>query len=338
MSLISSVALALSAILAIPGAIFAQGTIDGRIKTEDGRRPEHARVYLLDNMYAEKQMQFVSADGHFVFKFGSRENYYVKVDAGELGYEPQTVLVQTGNSPYGGYEVIPVNILLKLREVGKEGRAGVPSGARGGGLTFAQPVPGPAREAYDKASKSLEKNDAAAAVKELKNALDAFPDYFDALEALGMELVRQRDFPAALPVLRHAVQVNDKAWRSHYALGVALVESQQRAEGLSELRRSIEINPDSLNTHMRLGLELGKDPNTQGDGIKELEKVKSLAGKNVPADTYFYLASLYSKQKQYKEAADALESYLAAVPQADEAQKAQYRKAIQQLREKAKSK
>lgn len=333
MSRLKRVTLALLAALMFTGIALAQVTIDGRIKTEDGRSPEHVRVYLLDSMYTEKQVQYVASDGHFVFRTAARENYYIKIDAAEMDYEPQTVQVPTGQAPYGsGREVINLNILLKLREAVKRERAGVPPGS--GSVAFVQPVPPPAREAYIKASKSLAKDDSAGAVASLKRALEIFPDYFDALEALGSEFVKQRDPGAAIPLLRHAIQVNDRGWKSHYALGVALVESQQRTEGVSELRRSIELNPESPNSHMRLGMELAKDPQAQTEATKELEKVTVLAGKSIP-DAYFYLASLYSKQKQYKEAADALEAYLAAQSKVDEAQRAQYKKAIQQLREKA---
>ncbi|HYK91634.1 MAG TPA: DUF2012 domain-containing protein [Acidobacteriota bacterium] len=336
MSRLNAAILILLGILVIPCIALAQAlTIDGRIRTEDGRAPDHMRVYLLDNMYTEKQVQYVASDGHFVFRTATGENYYVKVDAGEMDYEPQTVRVQTGLNPYNARarEVVNVNIVLKLRDVVKRERAGPIPGS--GGVTFAQPaVPASAREAYDKASKSLAKDDSKGAMVLLKRALEIFPDYFDALEALGAEYVKQRSYGEAVPLLRHALQVNDLGWRSHYALGVALVESQQRAEGLSELRRSIDLNPESPNGHMRLGMELAKDPQAQTEAIKELEKVTAIAGKSIP-DAYFDLASLYSKLKKYKEAADALEGYLAAQSKVDDAQRAQYQKAIQQLREKA---
>jgi tetratricopeptide (TPR) repeat protein len=314
-------------------ALAQQIRIDGRIKTEDGHMPESMRVILLDDMYQQKSVAYADAGGRFVFQAAGRVNYYVQIDAAGTDYEPQTIRVETGQNPYGsGREVINLSVLLKIKEVIKRQHVGLPPAPAG--VAFAQPVPQSAREAYDKASKSLAKDDSAGAVASFKHALEVFPDYFDALESLGSEYVKQRVYDEAIPLLRHAVQINDRGWRSHYALGVALVESQQRTEGMSELRRSIELNPESPNGHMRLGMELAKDPQAQTEAIKELEKVPVLAGKSIP-DVYFYLASLYSKQKQYKEAADALEAYLAAQSKVDDAQRAQYKKAIQQLREKA---
>ena len=325
----------LLAALALAAAVMAQTLrIEGRIRTEDGRSAENIRVILLDDMYQQKSVVYADGGGRFVFQAPGRVNYYVQVDPGGTDYEPQTLRVETGQNPYGsGKEVINLSVMLKIREAMKRERGGVPPGP--GGAVFAQPVPPAAKEAYDKASKSLAKDDSAGAVASLKRALEVFPEYFDALEALGSEYARQRNYSVAIPLLQHAITVNEQGWKGHYSLGVALLESNQRAEGMVELRRAIELNPRSPNGHMRLGMELAKDPQTQIEAIKELEKVTSIAGKSIP-DAYFFLASLYSKQKQYKEAADALEAYLAANPNADEAQKAQYRKAIQQLREKAK--
>lgn len=320
--------------LAAPRVVMAQNIIEGRVTTEDGRSTENMRVFLIDDGSQQRAMTYVDASGRFRFS-AAKGTYLVQVEAAGSDYEPQSVRVEIFNPFARRSTPTHVDIVLKLRDQLKRERAAPPPGSAN--IVFSQNVPQPAREAYEKASQSLAKNDLSNAVNLLKRALEIFPDYFDALETLGSEYVKQRSYDEAIPSLRRALQVNDKGWRSHYALGVALAETKQREEGIVELRRAVELNPESPNTNMRLGMELAKNQQTYAEAIRALEKVKSLAGKSIP-DAYFYLASLYSKQEQYAEAADALETYLAAMPNADATQRAQYQRAIERLRQKATAK
>jgi uncharacterized protein HemY len=73
-------------------------------------------------------------------------------------------------------------------------------------------------------------------------------------------------------------------------------------------------------------------------GLKKVlafERVTQIAKDAVP-EAYFYLGSLYSKNNQNKEAADALEHFLRLDPQTGDKDK--LKKVIEQLRQKANKK
>jgi lipopolysaccharide biosynthesis regulator YciM len=129
------------------------------------------------------------------------------------------------------------------------------------------------------------------------------------------------------------VEVNRNGWGALYALGIALLESDKRSEGLDALRRAVALNPNSVNANMRLGLELTRDENNRAEAIRALSTVTSLAGKCLP-DAYLILASLYSKNNQYREAADALQLYLNASPHAEQVES--IKRKIEDLRKKQK--
>jgi tetratricopeptide (TPR) repeat protein len=169
---------------------------------------------------------------------------------------------------------------------------------------------------------------------ELTHAIEIFPDYFDALEMLGTEYVKHAFYDAATPLLAHAVEVNKEAWHSYYGLGVSLLELGKRQEGIDSLRRALDVNPKSINTGMRLGLELAKDGEHTEEAIKVLSNVTEMAGKQLP-EAYLALASLYSKNKHYKLAAEALEGYLQTAPTS--AQRESIKLKIEDLRKKEKS-
>ncbi len=324
----------LLAVLAGAGPALAQMTIEGRVKTEDGGPlPEHIRVSLLGDMYQALKDTYVDPSGRFRFESASM-TCYVRLEVGGTDYEVQTVRIDPNPNPYSksAREVIYKDIVLKRRALAGKGSSGTPpAGAK---EVFVQNVPREAQDAFARGTASLGKKDYTAAVESYKRAIEIFPDYYDALDALGAEQTREKNYPEAIALLHRAVNVYDNSWKAHYTLGVALVESQQREEGVKELRRAVELNPTSLNANMRLGIELGKDAKMAPEGAQILQKVTQRAGKEIP-DAYFYLASIYNRLQQYSESADALEAYMAAVPKIEPAQRDQYRKVIQQLRLKA---
>lgn len=165
----------------------------------------------------------------------------------------------------------------------------------------------------------------------LIHAIELFPDYYDALELLGTEYVRHAFYDSAAPLLAHAVEINKDSWHSYYGLGVSLLELGKRQEGLDALRHSVRLNPKSINAAMRLGLELAKEEQYSAEAIKLLSSVTEMAGKRLP-DAYLALASLHSKNKQYSEAAAALEGYLQTAPPAE--QRENIKRKIEELRQK----
>jgi tetratricopeptide (TPR) repeat protein len=254
------------------------------------------------------------------------------VEAGGTGYERQTQRVEV--SPYapsgGGAEIFRVDFILKpensaKRVVGEDVSPGADL------LVFAQDVPKAARDAYQLGEQSIKKNDLKSAEVSLIHAIELFPDYFQALELLGSEYVKHDYFDTAAPLLAHAVEVNKNAWYSFYGLGVSLIELGKPDEGLQALRRAVRLNPKSINASMRLGLELAKSDQNLDEAIPLMVFVTHNAGKHLP-DAYLALASLLSKKKRYKEAADALDEYLRLSPAV--ANRDQIKRKVEDLRRK----
>ena len=311
------VALIASAIFAVAGVLTAspvaqnRNAIEGQVTTPDRRGLASLPVFLLNDAYGQKAQTYTDGSGRYYFRNLSAGNYYVQVEPGGTGYARQTQRVEV--NPYapagGGSEIFRVDIVLKSETTNRPGGSH-PELTPGANLVvFAQDVPSAAREAYQRGEQSLSKNDLKTAEINLVRAIELFPDYYEALELLGSEYVKHDFFDSALPLLNHAVEINRNAWHSYYGLGVSLIELGKRTEGLDALRRAVRINPRSVNAAMRLGLELEKDERFADEAIEQLTNVTRLAGKRLP-DAYLALASLYSKKKQYREAADALEEYL----------------------------
>src|SRR5436853_6754948 len=121
-------------------------------------------------------------------------------------------------------------------------------------VVFAQTVPEPARLEYERGTKSLHEGKTSLAEDSFKKAVEIFPDYFAALEALGIEYARQGEHQAAIPVLTHALEVNHTASRCMYALGVAHLKRSQLDEAIQWMEKSADQDPQSMHVHMMLGI------------------------------------------------------------------------------------
>jgi len=327
--------LAFSFTFSQPPSLQAHNTIEGRVTTADNRPVTNAQVTLQNEGYSPVGSALTDATGRFRFMNLRSGNYTVVVEPGTNDFERQSqrVEAQAFNERRrgGGGEVFRVDFVVKPRRSPNpvDHRAGVDPNT----VIFHQEIPENARKEYERGLKSVEKGDSNSATQALKRALDLFPDYYDALELLGTEYVKRKDYNAALPLLTKAVEINRDGWRGFYSLGIVQMETNQRAEGIKSLRRAVELNPDSANTNMRLGMALAPDGNSRAEAIQAFERVTKTAKEIVP-EAYFYLGALYSKNGQYKEAAEALETFLKVYPQTPE--KDNIRKMIEQLRQKAK--
>ena len=321
-----------------PGSVFAQGrnSIEGRITTAENSPLVNVRVFLLNDGYGQRGQTYTDGSGRYHFRNLGTGNYYVQVEPAGTGYERQSQRVEV--SPYapagGGGETFRVDFVLKPEKPLTKTRLSEDVTPGANNVLFAQDIPQTAKEAYQQGEQSLKKNDLKMAEVSLTHAIEIFPDYYDALDLLGSEYVKHDYFDVAAPLLAHAVEINRNAWHSFYGLGVSLLELGRRTEGLDALRRAVALNSKSINATMRLGLELAKDDQHKDEAIKLLSSVTHMAGKRLP-DAYLILASLYSKNKQYEQAADALQAYLPASPTKEQRESVKIK--IEELRQKARA-
>ena len=74
-------------------------------------------------------------------------------------------------------------------------------------VIFAQDVPDTAKKLYKLGTKDLQ-SDPKKGQQELEEAIKAFPDYYDALNALGCNYVDSKEYQKSLPYLIHAIDLS----------------------------------------------------------------------------------------------------------------------------------
>jgi tetratricopeptide (TPR) repeat protein len=302
--------------------------IRGYVRNSSGLPVGNVRVSLLDEYRQTLKTLFSDSTGKYEFRFISRGVFFIRVDTTGTTYENVEQRIElTSLSLSRVEEPVIVDIIIKAKK--NTSPSGQPS------TTFSQEVPEIAKKEYERGLASLKNNKADLAIISFKLALESFSDYYDALEQLGNLYVEQHDYQSAEPVLAHAIEVNKNGWRAHYALGIAQYNLNRRSDAAASLKRTIELNRDSANAYMWLGIVLAQTVESRLDAIKAFEKAIQIAKDAIP-QAYFYLGSLYSKNNQNKEAADALEHFLRLDPQTGN--KDQLKKVIEQLRQKANKK
>lgn len=306
---------------------FQKFVIIGSVRDTAGRSVPNVRVLAIDENFQPIRTLFVDGGGQFFIRGLSPGRYQFRVETTGTPYqeyETGWLELQAVRVRPGGTENYPLDIVLKFKAVKtQDPRAEI---------IFAQTVPADARVQYERGAKSLREGQVEAGVAALQRALERFPEYFQALELLGKELVKAGQFEAAIPILLRAVQINPRGAASHYALGVAYLKLGQLELALRALNMAANFNPGNANAQMMLGI-VHNQQNQLSDAETAFKKALQLGG-TAAAEAHFYLASVYERQQRFTAAAAALELYLKESKEIKDP--AYFREIIRKLKIKAK--
>lgn len=323
-----------------PTLVTAQGrnTIYGTVFGMERRPVADIYVELLSDVYQTIDRARTDNSGRFSFRGLPSGLYKVRVMAHGTEYIEQTIDVSLvtlsavggGEGGASGGASEQIDIYLKVREVtGSGGPFAAPPG-----VVFAQQVPDAARKLYDKAMIDLRERRETEGYDGLRKAIEVFPDYYAALERLGIGYVLKgtpAHFAAARVLLMKAVEVNPRGFPALYALGLAQYKLKQTNDAVVNLQRATSMHGQSADAHLHLGMAL-----MQAKKMPEAEAAFKRANelsKGKGAEAHYQLARLYSEQNRYAEAAASLDLYLKVNPATPDAEK--IKQTIQQLRDKA---
>jgi tetratricopeptide (TPR) repeat protein len=297
-------------------------SISGHVSNNQHMPLADLRVELLNEVDSVIRTVKTDGSGLFIFRKLSDGTFQVRVQTSGTNYISQTKRVELAR-PHGfGSASEELDFVLATKSN--------TSSIAKPGVVFVQEVPEAARKQYQKGSDLLEKsNKRQEAFAALKSAVDIFPQYFDALELLGTEEVKDREYDAAIPVLTKALEVNSRAYASCFALGVAQYNVKQLLPAIESFRRAVLLNEKSINANLWLGIAL-RQTSRPDEAEVYLKRADILAESKLP-DAHWQLALLFNQLKRHKEAADELEIFLKVQPDARDAEL--IKKLIQRLRQ-----
>jgi Tfp pilus assembly protein PilF len=320
---------AAAASLLLPGAsALAQGTgigahrggdvgtggrysIQGHVISPLGRLPETRVRITVSSSNSGTRTAVAGDDG--VFLLGNLEPgpYDVTIDAGKE-FEVQRESVYLG----GSTQMTTLPIYLRLKPESNPALAGVPK---------------PAVDLFVKAQESARKGDRAKAESLLAEAVTQHPQFGLAHNELGLIHMRAGQLDKALESYRAAAKAlpDDASVQLNY--GTALTQKKDFAEAEKQLRRALKKFDKSATGHMYLGVSLIGLKNIE-EAERELQQAAKLGGDQMGA-AHKYLGGIYWAKREYKKAADELETYLKLSPKAPDAE--QLRATVKDLRSKS---
>jgi tetratricopeptide (TPR) repeat protein len=303
-----------------------RNSIYGTVFGDSNQPVSDIYVELQNEFYSTLGREKTNASGRFVFNGLTAGKFKIKVLALGTNYLPHEEEVQLISISRGAIHT-PISEYLEIRLRLDKRRINTQS-AGAASVVFAQEVPEEARKLYEKGVKELEQqNDSD--LSNLKKATEIFPTYFLALERIGIEYVKRKQYQDALPFLIKAVEVNNRSASVYFSLGLAAYHLKHFKESGEAFRAVTILSPQIVRGHLWYGTVLYQDGKF-GGAEKSLLRAKELS-KNMPIpEVHWQLAMLYNRTKRNQQAIDELETFLKLQP--ENAEKEEIKNLIAKLR------
>lgn len=294
-------------------------SIQGHIISPTGRLPESRIRVTLNSSNSGSRSVIAGEDGVFIFNNLETGPYELTIDAGkefELVRESVYISVQpTVNMP----------VYLRLKPESNPALAGVPK---------------PAVDLYIKAQEAERKGEAEKAQALLADAVAQHPPFGLAHNDLAMLHLRTGALDKAFEEVKLAAKTLPDDPQVQFNYGLISLERKDYAEAEKQFRRSLKRMDKSAQGHMYLGVALmrlkaadaAEMQRNQVEAERELQQSIKLGGDGA-ARAHYYLGGLYWARRDYKKAADELETYVKLSPKAPDAE--QVKGTIKELRSKS---
>jgi tetratricopeptide (TPR) repeat protein len=319
-------------LLIVAGAteIFAQRSamtiglnrIEGRITDESNNGIDNVYVELYDNYGSLVNRQRSSGQGRFSFRGMQPGRYVLEVKPFGTNFAEDSKEIEINNQSSRSDTVV-ADFRLHPDKRFENTELGVV------GTVFAQEVPAEARRLYNSGVEGIQSRPDKA-LAELEGAVKLFPQYFDALAALGKAHILKGRYETGYPFLLRAIDVNSKCFDCYYSLSLAFYKLEQLRAATMAIEATVVLEPKSPAARLLQGMIYRLD-NKLAAAEKALLLAKSLY--KVPnSEVHWQLSVVYNRLKRNQEAADELEQYLKTKSDITAAEKENVRDLIVKLR------
>ena len=309
-------------------------TITGYVFDAVSRNPvPDVYVELMNDVYSTVRRIKTDGSGRYLFNGMSAGEFQVKVLPYGTNYLEEMQSVSIINYTIGNVTTsdnVYLDIYLKLdkRKINIDDLGAAE-------VIYVQDVPSEARNLYKKGLTQLQRvKDEKLGFENLLKSLEIYPDYYDALNKLGLEYVKRKQYNEAVTYLIRAIKVNQRSFSSFYLLGLSAYNLKQLKESAEAFRAATVINPQSIDAYIKHGMILRIDGKYKESELVLLKAVSLSKNTSVP-ELSWQLALLYEKLGRYNEAADELEKYMKVNTNIENVQ--QIKTLIVQMRTKAKA-
>ncbi|HEX7312424.1 MAG TPA: tetratricopeptide repeat protein [Pyrinomonadaceae bacterium] len=295
-------------------------SIQGHIISPTGRLPETRIRISVSSSNGGVRSATAGEDGVFIINNLEPGPYELTIDAGG-DFELVRESVYLG----GLTEKADVPVYLRLKPEANPALAGVPKSAVA---------------LYVQAQESARKGDNAKAQTLLADAVAQHPTFGLAHNELAMIHMKAGALDKASEEIKLASKSLPDDSQVQLNYGIISLERKDYPEAEKQLRRSLKRMDKSAQAHMYLGVALMRlkaadadaAQRNQSEAEREFQQAIKHGGDSA-ARAHYYLGGLYWARRDYKKAADALETYVRLAPKAPDAE--QVKGTIKELRSKS---
>jgi Tfp pilus assembly protein PilF len=281
-------------------------TVQGRVTLPEGTPAGAVLVTLVDRGGVPRQT-YATEHGRFEFEEVPEGAYFLSAKSlTDPGLTADRVEADTGKTVTGN---LYVNLTLRKDVVA----AGAPKKPEAVSVAeVGQKVPKQARQAFKEALKLRGENQNDKALESLTRAVEAFPEYFQALAERGDLLIVSGRLTAAAEDFARALKVNPRYGPALRGAGYCKLERREFPESAKYLEQATAARPDDANAYLLLGIAyLEQDRRGQAEGA--LLKALSFDTRR-ELRAHIHLGNLYAREGRYEDAAEQLRKYLEANP------------------------
>jgi len=248
-------ALVLSAAPAVPTAAQEEPihhSVAGRVLTQDGRPSQNISVVLSRPDGSQVGRKTVGYDGSFVFDSLASGDYLLTIERPGFASVGRPLEIRKYEEP----RTVVLDIRLKgnesasFREVVKA-YGSLPSDRKA--EEKSKKVRKKAGRAYLKASAAAAKGDRAKAIRHLRKAVEAQPEFFEAHYNLGVHYQALEQWENATRSYLRAIELRSNSARPNFNLGVIYHNQGKLDRAIQRYRKALEYDPSFAEAHQALG-------------------------------------------------------------------------------------
>ena len=299
--------------LAQQGAIVPNSgfVVFGKVSLPDGKPATRVQVFL-ETVNGVKRDTLTDDQGSYEIR-GLTGRFRFDVSALNLN-EPTQYTDPVNGDPTRAYaNRLQINLQLRF----PLNRATTLPPGTVNAVEAAQNIPKEARKAYEQGLKAQKENQPDKALAQFDQAIDAYPNYFQALAERGsLRMARNQHAEAAADFIA-ALKHNEKYVPALRGLGYCQLQQKHYDAALANLENAYKLAPQVGLTLMLLGYA-NLSVERYEPARQCLQEALRLDAKGA-ARAHVYLAEILAHEQKFKEAADEIQTYLKANPQAADA-------------------
>jgi tetratricopeptide (TPR) repeat protein len=179
-------------------------------------------------------------------------------------------------------------------------------------------IPSKAAKEFERSEKALRSGDVRTSAKHLQNALQIYPDFIQAHNALGIRFMQLGEYQNALIEHQAALSLDPREALTHQDLSFVLLLLNRAKEAEAEAREALDLDSRLIPSRYVLGRALIEQGRVTSEGLEMLRQTQGAF-----PDASLVLAQIHFSSGQTDQTIADLRHYLRAPSDLDNKQKAE---------------